>query len=284
MDEFKWVVIILMYMILATAHACVRKNISKKFVYVSLIIIAPIMFSWHIYWNNGFIFNVLLFFICTLLFWIFELAMKGIVRKEGSMWLSVCFGVVILIELKQIMFLDVYVVSIMLWISFFWIYFINAIILLRYAKQYNSFVIYELQKIFWVLQMILMISSIYYGFLNDPYSAFFVLYRLEDFDVTWDCAKSDNLINIIRKLKKWWCLINKLEYRLIFYKNIGINWNVFNGFCLFLLLLLQKELLKFLLIFVQWYKDRKLIEFGVKFFGKLNLLLFVVFVVMFFFL
>ena len=183
------------------------------------------------------------------------------------------------------MFLDVYIVSIMLWISFFGIFLINAIILLCYSKQFNSLDIYALQKKFWILQMILMISSIYYGFLNDPYSDFFILYRLDDFDVTWDCAKDDNIQNIVLKLKEWWCLINKLEYRLIFYKNISINWNVFNGFCLFLLLLLQKELLKFLLIFVQrWDKDWKLMEFGVKFFGKLNLLLFVVFVVMFFFL
>ena len=202
--------------------------------------------------------------------------------RNDIMWLSVWCGCFILRKLE--MFLDVYIVSIMLWISFFGIFLINAIILLRYAKQFNSLDIYELQKIFWVLQMILMISSIYYGFLNDPYPDFFTIYRLDNFDVTWDFTKDDFIQNVVPKLKEWWCLINKLEYRLIFYKNIGINWNVFNGFCLFLLLLLQKELLKFLLIFVQWYKDRKLIEFGVKFFGKLNLLLFVVFVVMFFFL
>ena len=50
--------------------------------------------------------------------------------------------------------------------------------------------------------MILMISSIYYGFLNDPYSDFFILYRLDDFDVTWDCAKDDNIQNIVLKLKE----------------------------------------------------------------------------------
>lgn len=205
-----------------------------------------------------------------------------LIYRKDYMWLLAWCGFFILRKLE--MFLDVYIVLIMLWISFLGIFLINVIILLRYAKQFNSLDISALQKIFWVLQMILMISSIYYGFLNDPYFDFFTLYRLDNYKVTWDFTKDDFIQNVVPKLKEWWCLINKLEYRLIFYKNIGINWNVFSGFCLFLLLLLQKELLKFLLILVQWHKDRKLKEFCVKFFVKLNLLLFVVVVVMFFFL
>ena len=50
--------------------------------------------------------------------------------------------------------------------------------------------------------MILMISSIYYGFLNDPYPDFFTIYRLDNFDVTWDFTKDDFIQNVVPKLKE----------------------------------------------------------------------------------
>lgn len=93
MDSNILSIFFMLLIIVSTAHACVFQDVKKRFIYIYVLIFAliiePCIFG-------GINLNVLLFVICAILFWIFELAMKGIVRNEGSMWLSVWFGLLIL--------------------------------------------------------------------------------------------------------------------------------------------------------------------------------------------